>query len=136
MAMKIVNPRGQVTTADEFKRKLGLLIQSAVEAANAEPQTSETERTHVDPKKLRQQAAQSVQAIGLDPSTKEGKAAAGASMLTDTIAAGFRQYEKKTGHPVPRSAMMTLEDVLAKEMISPPRGKVQNLKDIKNPWKP
>jgi hypothetical protein len=135
--MKIVNQRGQVITAEQFREKLSLLMSSAVEAANLEakdPKRIEKE-AHAKPEEMREQAKENVKKIGLDTGTKQGQAAAGAAMLTQALTAGFQEYERKTGKKVSREAMLNLEKVLTQFAV-PPRGVVQDLKKIKDPWKP
>lgn len=131
--MKIVNPRGHILTSEKFREKLGKLISNALEAASVEK--SMAGKKTLTPEQIRKEAEAKVKAIGLDPKTKEGQAAAGAVMFTHNIAAGIQQYEKRTGRPVPREAMMRLEKTLA-QFALPGRGKVQDLKNIKIPWKP
>ncbi|MFZ5805831.1 MAG: hypothetical protein ACOY3I_01295 [Verrucomicrobiota bacterium] len=137
MVMKIVNPRGHILTAEKFKEKLHALITDALEAANVENLLpgAESRKAPLTHEQIRKEAEKRVKAIGLDLSTKEGKAAAGAVMLTQTIAAGVQQYAQRTGQPVSREAMLTLEKTLA-QFAMPARGKVQDLKKIKFPWKP
>ncbi|MFH1067279.1 MAG: hypothetical protein V1746_05205 [bacterium] len=135
MALKIVHSRGVVVTAEKFRASLDRLIAGAVEASNTLPQakTAKAEgRTSINQRALRQEAAQSIQTIGLNIHTKAGQAAAGAAMLTQTIAAGLRKYEEKSGKPAPREAVMSLEHSLT-QLVAPVRGKVQ---DIRNPKPP
>jgi hypothetical protein len=134
MVMKIINPRGAVFTADDFKKKFSMLVANAVEASNVESFESSEKHVQTNQEKLRQEAAKKIQSIGMDTSTKEGQAAAGATLFTDAIAAGFQEYERKTGKTVPREAMMRLEKVLAQFAV-PPRGKVQDIRNVKVPWK-
>lgn len=115
--MKIVNPRGRVITADFFEKKLGKLVSTAMEASATMPVDEHKVRTpcHQD---LRQYAAESVRKIGLDLNTKEGQAAAGASLLTESILAGIRQYEKKTGKAAPREVIAALEERIAQTFLA------------------
>lgn len=129
MALKIVHSRGIVVTAEKFRACLNKIIVGAVEASNNLPKTKTEKRTAINQRSLRQEAAQSIQTIGLNINTKAGQAAAGAEMLTKALAAGLRKYEEKSGKPAPREAVVSLEQALT-QLVAPSRGKVQ---DIHNP---
>lgn len=127
MAMKIVNQRGKIVTADDFRERLNQIVARALELSELSSVSPDddtdafvfekgTLRTPVA-QLLRQEAAKSIQSLGLDPSSKRGQAAAGVSMFASTLAAGMQKYIEKTGKNIPPEVIRALEAKLAVEML-------------------
>jgi hypothetical protein len=106
--MKIVNQRGDIATSDHFRKKLGKLIISVAEGFDVD--APELKKEGMSPDSLKKHAATVTQKIGLSPKTKEGQAAAGATMIAEAIAQGLKKYESKTGQKVPKHILNALQE--------------------------
>jgi hypothetical protein len=126
--MKIVNQRGAIVTSEEFRRRLRKLVKFVANGIDHE--------TVVKPGDLKTHAVRHVEAFGLNPNTKLGQAVGGAAMMADTLAAGLKEYEKRTGKSIPKEALSHLETKFAEwaaqdqSTQKPERGEAKKLDDL------